>query len=384
MKVLLAADFSYVHSRRYLELISKTGSEVVLLETGKFPQLSGELAGHYHRWPRAGRSLLRHVVGNQMAERIGNLLVDLQLRFLWLKIKPDICHVQWIDESAQVLSRIGLCPVVLTSWGTDIRATADASCDPRLRQCKLEAVSNAALLIADSEDIIDIATALAKRSISTALIPIGIDTKVFTPDLLEERIRWRKELAIPQAATVALSPRGFQARYGHHTIVSAFGRAVARGTCDAYLILKRFNSDDPDYLTQVSAIAASGGIQDRVRILDEVSYEKLPGFYSMGDFAINFPDADAFPVTFMECLACGVPVLTKKLPAYESFGIGRYLRFADGLTEQALEMAIFKMFSECHSMEANMTEARSFVFANFDEAVVARGLLQAYQRVLGH
>ena len=383
MKVLLAADFSSVHSRRYLELISSAGCEVILLEKGRFPQISGEFARRYHRWPRAGESILRYFAGRRLAEKIGSALVEIQLKLLWMRIKPDICHVQWIDDKARVLTRICVCPVILTAWGTDIRMCEFPSCDPLLRRRKSEAISKAALLIADSNDITDIAKALAQNSISTALIPFGIDTKLFRPGLQEERKGWRKELAIPETATVALSPRLFRARYGHHTIISAFAHAIAKSQCDAYLVLKRFDSDDPGYLNEVTAFVAHLGIEDRIRILDQLPYEKLPGYYAMGDFAINFPDYDAFPVTFMECFACQLPVLTKELPAYDSFGSRAYLRFTEAPTRNALERAIFTMLSECYSMKEQMAEARSFACANFDETVVARSLSQAYQNIVG-
>src|SRR5437016_3510886 len=108
-----------------------------------------------------------------------------------------------------------MCPVVLTAWGTDIGMTEDPSCDPVPRWCKSEAVSNAALLIADSDDIIDIATALTQHCVPTKLIPIGDEYERFPAG---ERASWRKEFAIPPTATVALSPRGFQARYGHELL----------------------------------------------------------------------------------------------------------------------------------------------------------------------
>src|SRR5205823_4096276 len=154
---------------RYIELISRAGCEVILLEKGRFPQISGELARRYHRWPRAGQSILRYFVGRRLAEKIGSALVEIQLKLLWMRINPDICHVQWIDDKAGVLTRIGMCPVILTAWGTDIRMTEFSSCDPVLRRRKSEAISKTALLIADSNDIIDIAKALAQDSISTAL-----------------------------------------------------------------------------------------------------------------------------------------------------------------------------------------------------------------------
>src|SRR5262249_49612691 len=121
---------------------------------------------------------------------------------------------------------------------------------------------------------------------------------------------------------------------------------------------------------------------DRIRIIDEMCYEQLPIYYAMGDFAVNFPVMDALPVTFLECLACELPVLTKHLPAYDSLGISPYLRFTDAPTEESLERGISAMLSSVQPCQSEMSGARAYVSTNFDELVVAKSLAQAYHHVL--
>jgi hypothetical protein len=86
-------------------------------------------------------------------------------------------------------------------------------------------------------------------------------------------------------------------------------------------------------------------------------------------------------VTFMECLACELPVLTNRLPAYNDFGLSAYLRFTDASTEGSLENSISDLLSSTH-IRQDMSEARSYVSANFDELVVARHLAHAYENIL--
>jgi glycosyltransferase involved in cell wall biosynthesis len=211
---------------------------------------------------------------------------------------------------------------------------------------------------------------------------MGIDTNKFRPGLKVDAFAWRRKLTIPETAIVVLSPRAFRQNYGHDVIVKAFARAVSNNDINAYLVLKAYDCWDRSYIDRISAIASECGIADRIRIIDEVAYDQLPTYYAMGDFAVNFPLADAFPVTFLECLACELPVLTRYLPAYNSLGLSSYLRFTDAPTEESLEYGISSMFFRAQSLRQEMSRARAYVSKNFDEAVVAKSLAHAYHRVL--
>jgi len=272
--------------------------------------------------------------------------------------------------------------MVLTAWGSDLNATRDPHHDPVQLNRKAEAISAADFLIADSQDIIDIAHNLANTPIPSMLLPIGIDTRMFRPGLRMEAFNWRRTLKIPETAKVILSPRAFRQNYGHDVIVKAFARSIINNNIDAYLVFKAYDCWDRGYINRITAIASACGIIDRIRIIDELAYDQLPGYYAMGDFAVNFPMMDAFPVSFLECLACELPVLTRYLPAYDSLGVSRYLQFTNSPTEESLEEGISTMLISVQSLQQGMSEARAYISNEFDESVVAESLAVAYRRVL--
>jgi len=382
MKILLVADFNVVHSRRYFDLLRRAGCDVVLLDSGRTTQLGKVPANQYYHWPSSGQRLTRYIFGSSQARKLGEFLVRLQLRLLLAIIRPDITHVLWIDDRAWLLAKIGISPLVLTAWGTDLNITRDSNYDPVQLRRKAEAISKAALLIADSQDMIDIAHNLANLPIPSILLPVGIDTRLFRPGLQVDAFKWRRKLNIPDTAKVVLSPRAFRQNYGHDVIAKAFARAVSNYNIDAYLVFKAYDCWDRSYINNIIAIASACGIADRIRIIDEMAYDQLPTYYAMGDFAVNCPMMDAFPVTFLECLACELPMLTRYLPAYDSLGVSPYLRFTDAPTEESLEKGIAAMFSSAHSCPQEMSRARAYVSANFDESIVARSLALAYHRIL--
>ena len=271
-------------------------------------------------------------------------------------------------------------PLVLTAWGSDLNRTRDRDHDPILRHRKAEAIGKAALLIADSQDMIDIANDLTTSSVPSTLLPIGIDTGLFKAGMKAVAFERRRELNIPETAKVVLSPRAFRKNYCHDTIVRAFAGATKKANIEAYLVFKAYDCWDRTYIDEINNVASECVIHDRIRIIEEMSYQQLPIYYAMGDFAVNFPVMDAFPVTFLECLACDLPVLTKHLPAYDSLGIARYLRFTDAPSERSLEASISIMLSL--SGQPDMSQARAYVSLRFDEAVVAGSLVDAYQDVL--
>lgn len=382
MKILLVGDYGVIHTRRYLDLILKAGCDVVFLNSGpRELQISEIPAENCYSWPRSGRSLAPYLLGAKLANKLGESLVQLQLRLLWAKIRPDITHVQWIDERAWLIGKAGMSPLILNAWGSDLNLTRDPSHDPELLRRKTEVIAQAALLIADSQDMVEIANNLTMTTVPSTLLPIGIDTKLFRPGQKAEASGQRRELGIPETAKVVLSPRAFRQTYGHDIILRAFARAVRTMNMDAYLVFKAYDCWDRSYIDEITRLASKCEIHDRIRIIEEVHYQKLPIYYSMGDFSVNFPDMDAFPVTFLESLACEVPVLTKRLPAYDSLGISPYLEFTDTTSETSLESGISKMLSCVSGPRPDISRARAYVSENFDELVVAKSLAAAYRRV---
>jgi hypothetical protein len=380
VKILLVGDLAVIHTRRYLDLIQKSGCEVVLLNSGQVTQIDGVCSHRYYSWPKAGRRFTRYVVGPSLAGKLGEFLVRLQLWWLWIIIRPDITHVQWIGEKAWLVAKAGISPLVVTAWGSDLSWTQDANYDPVKLRRKVEVLKRTALLIADSQDMIDIANNLAMSPVPSMLLPIGIDTSLFQPGMKAEALDRRRKLNIPETAKIVLSPRAFRQNYAHDVIVRAFARAIKKKNIEAYLVFKAYDCWDRNYIDKITTIASEYEIRDCIRIIEEMSYQELPIYYAMGDFAVNFPVKDALPVTFLECLACELPVLTKHLPAYNSLGVSPYLRFTDAPTEESLEIGISTMLSS-DSCQPDMSRARVYVSTNFDESIVAKSLVQSYHSI---
>jgi len=239
-------------------------------------------------------------------------------------------------------------------------------------------------LIVDSDDMVATAEQLAGKSLSTTLLPIGIDTEQFRPDLYQQRKEWREKLRIDPNAIVLISPRRLGTNYRQSEIIRAFAALDHVDRKQTYLIIR----DVYPYgfggvtIAELQRLAERLNVLDQIRWIENVEYTQLPGLYVASDIAINFPVIDAFPVTFLECFACGLPVVSSRLASYKSNGASTYLLFAEDDSVSGLKTAIEAVIERLGEFQTVTAEAREHVVRNFDERVTARVLRRTYEAVL--
>lgn len=332
------------------------------------------------RWPRSGRRTLTRLFGPVCADAIADWLIRIQLQWIWNSRRTEVCHIHWVDDRILRAAKAGLRPIVVTAYGSDINWTRLPSYDPLLLQQVKKGLAEVDLFIADSEDMIQIAEELSGGKLRSLLLPIGIDTNLFRPGYEEEAKAWRSELAIPADADVVFSPRVIKTNYRQIELLESFAHAVRNCNFGGYMIFKAFASD-PVYVEELRRRAIDLNVKERIRVLDEVPYDRLPVLYAMSDLAVSFPTLDAFPVTFLEASACEVPILTHHLIAYESNGLFNFLNFMNSQDANSIGTLMARL---CRNPDAKERArgARQHVALNFNEVAFCQNLLGAYQTVL--
>jgi glycosyltransferase involved in cell wall biosynthesis len=367
---------THIHCKRYIHLLRLAGCDVTFVEH-RGVQLPAIPNVRYRCYPRRYRRFEKF-----LGTRTTYYLRKRSIRRLWRPLKPDICHVQWIDEQLWHTASAGLRPLVATAWGSDLNLIMRAPRDDPVREKIAAALGQVDLLIVDSEDMAVTAEHLAGMSLRTTLLPIGIDTEQFRPDLYQQRREWREKLQINSEAMVLISPRQLGANYRPAEIIRAFA-ALDRDRCkNSYLIMRTFGHRSGVSLTELSMLAHKLNVSGRIRWVGEVEYDQLPGLYSASDLAINFPIIDAFPVTFLECFSSGLPVVTNRLTSYDSNGAFPYLFCARDNSVVGLKTAIESGMERLDELKLVAAKAREHVVQNYEERLTAQALKQAYWAVL--
>ena len=88
------------------------------------------------------------------------------------------------------------------------------------------------------------------------------------------------------------------------------------------LLLVKWQAD-PEYLARLEALVAELGLGARVRWVPAISHDAIADYYRLSDVVVSLPVTDAFPVTALEAMACGVPVVMGDLPSIREGSAGR-------------------------------------------------------------
>lgn len=278
----------HVHLERWAGHFAKLGHEVHVIST------SGP--GHY---PPGVRQYT-------LAPGAGARRQRLQLRWLLLRIRPQLVHVHWAHFATNVQA-VWRGPLVVTAWGSDVYRRenfADADWNASLR-----ALVAADLLTCDSDDLAaELRRVLPAPPRRLEVVQWGVDTELFSPRG-EDR---RAELGLA-GRLVVFSARNFTPIYNQETVVAAFARVRAQHR-EAFLLMKRYGGNAA-YFARIQAQIAELGLGEHVRTLEAVPYEEMPALYRTADVMISIPWSDAAPMSLLEAMACEVPSLVCDLPS---------------------------------------------------------------------
>jgi glycosyltransferase involved in cell wall biosynthesis len=98
--------------------------------------------------------------------------------------------------------------------------------------------------------------------------------------------------------------------YRHEDVI----RAVAELPPDVGLALSALHAD-PEYLASLVELAATVGIADRLTVLDGIPHAEMADHLRLADVVVSVPETDGTPVTILESLACGIPVVASDVPS---------------------------------------------------------------------
>lgn len=224
------------------------------------------------------------------------------------RLEPDIVHAHYVRRWGWQAARAGVHPLVVTPWGSDLLRTPWWGV--RTRLWNRFTLRSADLVTVSSEGMRHAAVKAGARGKRVELVNHGVDTIRFSPRQPDDELAVRLEADGEQ---VIVSPRTIRPLYRQDVVVDAVA-AITTAERRPLLVMSARGAE-PATLAAVQARAAARGIADRLRILDDVAHDELPNLFRLADVVVSVPDTDSFPLTVLEAMACGVPVVVSDLPA---------------------------------------------------------------------
>jgi glycosyltransferase involved in cell wall biosynthesis len=313
MNVLGIADATYVHTLKWANGLARRGHRLHLISWRDAPVASMAYRSEVDLDPRP----LAAMDSRRPWEAIRSIL---RLRALHARLRPDLVHAHFLAQGAWLAALSGLRPLVVSVMGGDLVGPDWTSGSRMAGLLTPFTIKRSSLVVCWSRNLERMVKEIAGPAIPTAVIVGGIDRTLFRPGSPSSALRERLRITGP--SFVVFSPRILWPHYNIETIVQGFA-LLRRERKDAVLVLVHYLAERfPDYSRKIDALISDLGLSAHVRSVPAIPNQEMPDYFRLASVTVSIPSSDGTPMTAMESLACGTPVVMGDLASYDPLVFG--------------------------------------------------------------
>ncbi len=303
LTVLFIARAVTIHARRWIGAVAERGVRCLLAAVTS--------PGEPERIEGAETVAVLPVRGIRHPAYLPRFLANtLRLRRAIDRTRPAVVHAHFVEDCGWLGAFSGYHPWGVTAWGSDLLVLPDRSRLGVGRRLTRTALRRADFLTAPSQALLEAADRQGLRSGLGTHLLWGVDRGRFHPDL--DPAPFRSRLRIPDGVPLVLSPRRMEGLYHIVDILDAWERLRAAGGPRSVLALATDGGSlEPDFRTR----AAASEWEEDIRILEPLAYDEMPGLFAATDIVVSVPESDGTPMSVLEALATGTPVIAGDLPS---------------------------------------------------------------------
>jgi L-malate glycosyltransferase len=289
--------------------------------------------------------------------------------------QPEVLHSHRISSAGWLGAFSGFHPFLLTPWGSDILIHPERSIIARW--LAIYCIKKADRLLCNSSHIYETLIQYGATPNRTIMIPWGVNLTIFHPGKSSQT---KSELGI-QSRFVVFCPRAVHPIYNQDIIIEAIPAIIARVT-DIVFIFQKYN-EDPQYLHTLETRIKELQLEDYVKWLPFQTSEHLAEFFRISDLVISVASSDSRPISILEAMACGVPIVASNLPALREIikegenGVLVPVRGASSLAE-----AVITLLGNSQVLEAISNNNATYVRDNANIDVQMQKIEAVYQTMV--
>ncbi len=360
MRICYLADGRYIHTHRWLKYFSNHGHETSLFSFA--PMTEQNLAAV----ESAGAKYLGELTPFHLKRSWRTAAQIYRLRRALRREKIDVLHSHFVGVNTWYGALSRFHPNVITVMGGDILGE-DWKPGPDIRERWLTpyALRKADLITCWSNNLIPIVRRFSGPSVPIEVIHGGVDLERFFPQ--DGRPQYLLDrLDLPPNARVVFSPRLMRPLYNLDKIAAAAG-AVCEAVPDTYFVFAVVPEPKDDaYEAHVRDTFKRGSASERVRFVGSIPHDEIVDYYRLADVTVSIPSTDGTPMSVLESMAIGTPVLVSRIPNYDAHYIedGKTVLMADWRYSGPVATSLIKLLQDSSLAQRLTAEAKKRVTAS--------------------
>jgi L-malate glycosyltransferase len=280
--------------QRWVNFFARRGHRVALLDGFGFPAASA-----LDDAVRVVRYDARGAIRAPVAPTINAWL---RLQRILGDLRPDVVHAHSVKRYGWQAGIAARHPYVISTWGSDVLLPPEGW---QARFWNRRTLGRADLVTAVSEFMREAAIRAGARADRVVIVQFGVDVARFSPGPVAGGTLRAIGL---DGRPFVFSPRAMKPIYNHERILAAFAR-LGDGV---QLVMTGRNADAAHRELLVRRMEELE-VGDRARIIDDISDDAMLALYRSAAVVVSAPLSDSFPITLLEAMACGTPIVAGDL-----------------------------------------------------------------------
>ena len=230
--------------------------------------------------------------------KVGYLLIILKIRRQIHTLNPDILHAHWATSYGLVGAISGYHPFIISTWGRDIFDSPKQSWI--MKKIVEFNLSKADSVTATSTILQKETLKYTKNRKTVHYIPFGIDTKVFSPIMKQNKSEF----------IVIGTVKALEEKYGIYVLINAFAQ-LRNNIRNIKLLIVGEGSLYNDLLKLVNEL----GLTEFVTFTGFISNNEVINYFHQIDIFVvpSISPSETFGVAAIEASACGIPVIASHI-----------------------------------------------------------------------
>ena len=349
MKLCCIANPNSPHTKRWLSALNSIGYEISLIgnQVPKYPvdnhinfidltSLTTIPKYQYFRWILEVKKFIKYT-------------------------RPDIVHALGASGAGWLARYSGHTPYLMTVMGSDINLLNGRSIFHQyLTKTALE---KATLVVCVSKDLAMKVQNLGIDSEKLRVQTFGIDTLLFSPSNNKKKVK--REIGFSDNQIV-LSIRAIQEIYNPLIIAKAIPR-ILENLPETKFIILNYNQD-ARLLEEFQSILESHKVMNSAFFINEIQDDdQLCKYYQAADLGISIASSDGTPMSVLECMSCGTPIIASELPSLEEWIINNHSgMLVSPLDVENLARQIILLLSNPRLIQSMGNNARKTIIQDAD------------------
>jgi glycosyltransferase involved in cell wall biosynthesis len=168
---------------------------------------------------------------------------------------------------------------------------------------------------------------------------------------------------LPDDCRIAFSPRIMRPLYNIEQIAHAAVCVNCRCPNLYFLFASPPYAIDIEYEKSIRKVLVDAGIMRNVRFIGAVPHGEMPYYYRLADITISVPSTDGTPMSVLESMASGTPVVVANIPDYDTdyIDIGKTVLAVRSGDSEELSDALVQLLENSELRNRLIVEAQARV-----------------------